>query len=554
MALIIDPDLLADSATDNGSTEVFINTATKRIKLVITGDLSTDGVTEKCLYSFLKEEWRLDPNTKNLAAFPFPMQPITDEFFELVEGWDFEDDTARNLIRNGGWLVRNLAGNVTQHFAGVKTNGSTESNDQLYYELDGASGKSAPTNFVLAGPANQGVKIIDDPNGDGNYADGFSRTANIKVFNREQGQVYALSSTTANGEASLEAPKVFGLDASTGLDLKVSEIDANIAANAPYTEILIRYFPAAFAIDVDTSGAPRSFGIVVDVGTHSGVDGSVASGGTVLTSAAGGIDLTDYNGGTLTIHEGTSKGVYNVTGTTATTASINGATFPATETNLSFTLQRSVPVSATAEEIYEKVQYQLRQNADIDATSGTVTGKVADQLLEFVGDTLRTGFKTPSNPNGGGSGVYISGFASADTNRIEFKDNGFVTRTFPFVAVLTIQFGANLIADPNAKYWVYFTTLPGAGNDFGETGALLVDDNDGLDMAGNVSGQTSIQKTFNYDGNVQGGRTAGTDADITVVAIGLGLAQPVRATATIGRSTGNTVSLVAALERNYANP
>ena len=59
--------------------------------------------------------------------------------------------------------------------------------------------------------------------------------------------------------------------------------------------------------------------------------------------------------------------------------------------------------------------------------------------------------------------------------------------------------------------------------------------------------------TFDYDGNVQGGRTAGTDAAITAVAIGLSTGQYVSATGTIARSTANSISLVAALERNYEN-
>jgi hypothetical protein len=81
-----------------------------------------------------------------------------------------------------------------------------------------------------------------------------------------------------------------------------------------------------------------------------------------------------------------------------------------------------------------------------------------------------------------------------------------------------------------------------------------VEDNSSLAMSGSISGQSSIQRTFNYDGNVQGGRTAATDAAITVVAIGLSTGQYVRTTGNIARSTANTVSLVAALERNYANP
>ena len=68
-----------------------------------------------------------------------------------------------------------------------------------------------------------------------------------------------------------------------------------------------------------------------------------------------------------------------------------------------------------------------------------------------------------------------------------------------------------------------------------------------------MSGQSSIAFDFDYDGNTQGGRTAGTDAPITVVAIGLQTGQYVRATGTITRSTTNSVSLVAPVERNYEN-
>ena len=74
-------------------------------------------------------------------------------------------------------------------------------------------------------------------------------------------------------------------------------------------------------------------------------------------------------------------------------------------------------------------------------------------------------------------------------------------------------------------------------------------------MAASVGGVSSITATFAFDTNVQrGSGSAGTDAPITVMAIGLSTGQYVVATATIQRSTANVVSLVAALERNYANP
>jgi hypothetical protein len=222
--------------------------------------------------------------------------------------------------------------------------------------------------------------------------------------------------------------------------------------------------------------------------------------------------------------------------------------------NLSFTAQRATPVVATAEQIYEKIAYELRQNSDIDATDQSVIGKVADLLLTFVGDTLKAGASAPTNPNGGGSGVIIEGFSTGDTNRLVFYDNTGAARIYPYVAILTLNFGANLVADASAKFWAYFSTLPGTGNDWGEAGALIVDDVDGADISGTVSAQASLQFSFSYDTNVQGGRTPGTDAAITVIAEGLATGQYVRATGTILRSTSNSVSLVAPLERNYSNP
>lgn len=555
MPKITDPDLLDDSAVDDGSQEVFVNTTAKTIKLNVVGNLSNtgvqneNGVTLKALYSFLKEEWRNDPHGKNLAAFPFPMTPITDESFEFVDGWDLLNDTARYLIRDAGWTVKNTSGNTTQQWAGIIGLGSIETNDQLYYQQ--ASGGAA-VNVQLTGQVNQAVQIYRDDDGDGNVAEGsdYDRRSFFVLFAREYQQLYGRAALSDIGVTTL-ASQAYRFPISTGADLKIQDTDMNVAANAPYTGIVVRYFDQAYTRDVDST-TDRNFGVVIDVGTHSGVDGATTAAGNTLTTAEGGITGATYAGGTLTIHEGANAGVYTISGTpTATVITITG-TFPSTVSNQSFTLQRATPLSATAEQIYTKVQYLLRQNADIDSTDQTVTGQTAAELLQFVGDTLKA--RATTNPNGGGTGVAIEGFAANDTNRIVFVDNTSAERTFPFVAVLTINFGDNLRNDASAKYWVYFTTLPGAGNDYGESGALLVDDNAGADMTGNVSAATSIQKTFNYDGNVQGGRTAGTDAAITVIGIGLATGQYVKTTATITRSTANSASLVAALERNYQNP
>lgn len=455
------------------------------------------------------------------------------------------------------------------------------------------------------------------------------------------GKTYAQSNLASAGATSIDN-KVFKFPLQNATDLKIEESDANIAANSPYTQIVVRYFDQAFAKDIDLVGTPRNFGIVIDVGTHSGVDGDTTGTGNTLTSTEGAIvDDGRYEGGTLTIHEGTNKGIYTIaTGAgaiTATTVQIT-TTFANTLSNQSFTLQRATPVVATGEEIYEKTQYLLRQAADVDATDQVVTGRTADSLLTFVGDSLRAGVSIPVNPNGGGTGVTIMGFSANDTNRLSFFDNGGTERTYPFVAAGTINFNSNLANDADGYYWMYFRyterftntgfsigSVSGASatltstttslvaelavNDYinlsgfveennngiyvctgapagtgpwtaavrkvdsetlvveaagptvsldkkpiGSPDALIVNDNGGTPIEGSTFGINFDAFDFDYDGNVQGGRTAGTDAAVLVKAEGFSIAQYVEATATIARAVGQTITLVAPLERNFSNP
>lgn len=195
--------------------------------------------------------------------------------------------------------------------------------------------------------------------------------------------------------------------------------------------------------------------------------------------------------------------------------------------------------NATLEQIYTKLQFLLRQTTDIDAGAGSVIGDTANSLCFFVGDTLYTT-----------QGVFIENLQAADINRVVFLDQNNVQRTYPFASAGSINFNSFLIG---GYYTMYFTSLPGAGNDYGESGAVIVDDNGGTDISGTITGST-LSFTFDYDGNVQGGRTAGTDAAVTVVAGRPGFAKPVVATGTITRSKGISISLVAEQDRGYANP
>jgi len=193
---------------------------------------------------------------------------------------------------------------------------------------------------------------------------------------------------------------------------------------------------------------------------------------------------------------------------------------------------------ASLEQIYTKVQYLLRQSTDIDSGAGTVIGKTAALLLEFLGDTLYTK-----------QGVYITNVNSNDINRVVFTDQNGSARSFPYTASGSL-IPNNALTGAGSYYRMFFTTLPGVMDDFGESGAITVNDALGQPITGTfASGATTF--SFDYDANVQGGRTAGTDANVTVIAGRPGYAKPVQFGATITRAKGINISLVAEQDRAY---
>lgn len=438
MALITDPDLLAQG------TEVVFDTANKTIQLVKAGDLTDDGVTLQAVYSFCKEQWKSDAT---LIKFPFPLVAITEQKFDLVNGWDFKDATTRNLLRYAGWALKDTSNVSLEEYMGFVTLGSIGSTDQIYYQQ---SSTGSATNVVLTGAANQAVKIY----GDATHGN-FDYRSYFKCFVRTYQKLYDQSQLSAIGQSSVTY-QVYSFPLGNSADLKITHADATMTS-APYNGMTITYFGSNQSRTIGASS--YNFNVIID-----------------------------GNGG-------------------------------------------------TKEQIYEFVQYQLRQSTDIDNGAGTVTGKTASSLLKFVGDTLVTS-----------NGVYIDDFATTDINNIEFYDVGGVKRTFPYVAAGTISFNENLTNDTNAIYRMYFTS------GFGTSTAILVNDKDASAISGNVGGSASKSFTFDYDGNTQGGRTAGTDAPVTIVAIGLSTGQYVKATGTITRSNANSFSLVSSLERNYSNP
>lgn len=728
----------SEAATVLGTTgaasekSVHFDTASRVIYLLEQGNVSADGASVQCLYSFTKEEWR---NDDLMNAYDFPFISITPEQFEYKDGWSPGDDVTysirtRKILRDGGWSEIDQQGVLQQQYAGIKTLGTFEdsANDLAYYQLgDDPTDTTAATDFTFAGPVNEAIlcydqnvgpggasgidfvdggggndQIVDgdggnfvtlgyviggrievagatNPANDGTYTIlGFTTTtstndtveiatasltaatgdvtARLAADNRNafnifirvrdadpEGKTFDQSDLAAIGKSAL-SNQLFQFPLQNATDLDITETDANIGTITPYTEVRLRYLSGTYNREVDTT-IKRDFGIVVDVGTYSQSNGASAAS-TLFTSAGlslgSGEALADYTGGTLTIHEGTDQGTYTISGTpvdNAGTLEITlTASLTASESNLSFTMDRATPLTASKNEIYEKVQYLLRQAADIDSTSGVVTGKTADELAVFVGPTLKMGVAIPENPNGGGSGVIIEGFDANDTNDLVFVDNAGTERSYPFVAAGTIQPNANLQNDTNGWYIMFFdrterftntgfglsgasgitatldssttdltaeialndyirlggfsnpdnngvyrvTGAPAGGgpwtaavekytretvvneaagasitldkNPIDSPDTIIVDDNSGTDIRGNTFGVSSDPFDFDYDGNTQGGRNAGTDADIIIRFGGTDTSQNDEISGTITRAVGLSFPLPGALERNYNNP
>ena len=370
----------------------------------------------------------------------------------------------------------------------------------------------------------------------------------FKIFCREWQKTYAASSfegigidTATTGAGPTFQAYRYPLTIETDPDIGVLA-ETSIATGGtglpdlnPYANVTIDYLRASdgdqYVVKQDVAGTTAyDLGDVVYYPT----DGNWYSVDADFTSVASPDPSTDT--ANFTLYEGQRT--------------VGGANYPFTviidaDTNVAGTASGDQRLGT----IYQSVQYQLRQDADIDrgvsTPDGSELGKTADELLNFVGPTLVTT-----------SGVYIDSFNSQDNNDLSLStfsniDGSATSVEFDFVAQITINFGDNLKNDADAKYFLFFANA--GGNLFGTSNAIIVEDaaDPVAQIAGDVSGLSSVTRSFDYTGNDQGLRTKNQDAAVVGVGIGLEDGQYVKAESTITRSTTNAISLIAALERNY---
>lgn len=384
-------------------------------------------------------------------------------------------------------------------------------------------------------------------------------TSYYKLFLRERGKLYADSSLPDIGVSQMTYI-VYRFPLSNGNDLKITttvdtQIDSNAAVPAdvsPYDAIQVNYLTnpdsgtgVVNIVGPWTSGTTYSLGDVVYDSTDSQGNGT-ASWYYVdaTTGASNGANMAADTNNTWTRWDD-SFGEREVSGVRYAFSVI----IDAEDTHANVGTPYTFSGGASKEEVYEFAQWGLRLSGPIDEGATSRNGNVADSLVEFIGDVLHT------KP-----GVFIDSFKETDANNIVFHDWQDATAGYPLTVTVTINFNNNLSSDTDAVFRAYYSDLSG-DNDFDNVLAIEVNKADltkvGADVSNNVpDGATgsSYEFSYAYDEDTAGGnRTVSQPTDITVVAIGLGTGQYVKASGQI-TTAGATISLVAPLERNYANP
>ena len=502
MAIITDPDLLSISPTIDGAGpgqptgSVFIDPGNLTIELISTTDGATqagansnlvaaDGVTLQALYSFLKEEWKDDSASLNLINYPFPMEAITSEQFEFINGWTLKDTNtaSRTYIRTGGWAERSAAGVVNREFMGVITLGNIEANHRVYYAWSGAGRK---TDYTYLAQVNEAISIYERLEGSTDIVlnSGAAGSATITSTTTDlsitfkPGDTVVITGTTDAGTYTVdpvaaitttsvtlvEAVATGDTDTTGGLFVidRRNRTLSNFIRSAPEGvpgTVTGFTFGKSTTTDIGATSVVSQvyrFPLAEDVDINiDKLDTEIATGGT------GDPDIGVYANMDILYYDQTPQ--------TRDLGDGNGAE------NYSIIIDANTSTPGTGDptlkEIYNYLQYQLRQATDIDQQTDAgdlgLYGEIRDTLARFIGSALYT------NRQSNNDGVYIDNFSGDFINLVFFvNDNGDV-RNFPFSTSITLQFNPNLVNDPDSKYFLFYKDL-GGGVAYGTANAKLV--------------------------------------------------------------------------------
>ena len=541
--IISDPTTLivnGDNGTEFAAQVSLTFTPTKTITITPGAGilpLASDGVTGQALYSALKILWR---NNSEYIKFPFPMEAITPESFEFINGWTLANDTTRKALRTCGWAERGVSGGtITRKYMGVLSLGEIGTNDLSYYQWN----TDVKADFTFPGQLNEAIQIFGDAsNGDVNYTD---IADTLKLFNRIQGKLYSQSSKAGIGVSEL-GYIAYRFPLSNATDLNIDASDSHIASEiTAMTGLTGTGNGTLYTFSKTTHGFQSGQRIVITGATPSSLNGIHTLQATGHTADAFVISSTE-TGALSAITNIKSIHSYVTFDSLAGTEThdVNEIGGPETYKYIITDSSNGTDGAATTQEIYEKIQWSLRQSTDISTGGVTLIGNTANAILSFVGSTLV-----------GEPGVFIANLNASNYPFVEYYDLADTTKTtkivYPFISTGVINFGPNA-AVGDFKFWMFYDNLAGDA-DYGKTGAVLVKNKLGADIAATYSGGI-YEWNFRFDGETAGGlRTIGTNTPVKVIGIGLTNGQWVSVDHVITKTTGQTILLAPNQERNYSN-
>lgn len=440
-------------------------------------DIQTDpwvddtGILGQPLYTRSVVDWKDDNFLRDNA--PLPMLNIDSDAGKYLmgqnssgnnSGFNFIDNTefgirSRKLVRNMGWQEIDATGLVTAEYAAIRSNASVEDLDRDlgYYQFGTNTLVDDTVDFEMAGPVDESIKVFDATVSRADAGTGYVVTTTDTITRNDGGDFvvdgYKVGGTviidTAEDPANDGSHVITAIVGGVNGSLTVSSVLVNNIGDQTMNLTIDNRFAFSLKLrprDDDANG--KSF-------AQQGLADALA---TQLSNRAFVFGLGTVEDAKITNTDATVS-AYGVTLTFSATPQARGAaTLVGGARNFGIIIDGN---SRTKEEIYEAVQLSLRLLTDIDADADIAIGRTIDGLVRFNGDVLEFGsvdggLSFPTNPDGGGSGIYCDNVAAADANFVKFWDNLSVLRSNKETIAILLDFNDTLIVDTIAEGDLYF--------------------------------------------------------------------------------------------------
>lgn len=492
---------------------------------------------------------------------------VTPDGFDFVDGGAGQDQIVRN--DGGSWLVEGyFAGgavvvanatiggnNGTRTILAVTTDTINVATASLTADTDDNTATFGP--FSAAGSPDILVNAaIDNRN---------EITARLRVRDGDtNGKTFGQANlATAGKSAAGLGGLVFSFPLANVTDLKITETDANIDANLPYTgmTLTVHATPQSLGGAGPNAlvGGPYNFGFVIDANDGTDIqvfewiqrqlrkttdidnDAGVVIGRTLdgLARFLGdALEAGSVDGG-LTFPRNPQGG-----GSGVMIIDLNAASRNSTRIFDNLGLQRGFPIGTIITLDFNQTLLDDSVSAYTLYYDRTIRTTVSDLVVNAGGTITSAGSNLPATLDAGvGAYIRLSTFvgAEAPANGI-YQVTSISTSSYSVVR----YDGAPMITTASAS-------IPLDQHPIDSPNAIIVDSNVPADVTGLATADFTF--TYDYSNNVQGGKAGGVDAFVVARAVGQQTAQFAQSTVqTIQSGLALTIPVSANIERNFLNP